>query len=354
MKDTNYDFIGQTRRWVMISAAVIAVSLVALVAFGLNLSIDFVGGSSYDITSVTRTDFASADLVAAAEGAGATDVSAQVKLVEGVPSGAIVTMGALEVGGDVEAAVQQALIDLTGAEVSDLAVKTVGPSWGDRISRKALEALIVFLIVVMIYITVRLEAKMAGAAIVALVHDVLITIGIYAIVRFTVSPSTVIALLTILGYSLYDTVVVFDRVDEATIKLGEPGRRTYAEAVNTSLNDVLWRSVNTSLTSLLPVGSLLIVGSVILGQSALQDLSLALFVGMGIGTYSSIFVAGPFLVWWKNREPEHAARQAALDKAIAAGEAPSAAEMGHASVVAKAPITTEYVRGRGRKNRTKR
>jgi preprotein translocase subunit SecF len=228
-------------------------------------------------------------------------------------------------------------------------VSFVGPSWGQRISRKALEALVVFLVVVVAYISLRLEFKMAMAAVLALVHDVIITIGLYSLVGFSVSPSTVIAMLTILGYSLYDSVVVFDRVEENVATIGGPGRRTYAEAVNTSLNEVLWRSLNTSFTSLMPVGALLLVGAQLLGAETLQDLALALFIGMAIGAYSSIFVATPFLAWWKEQEPEYAEMSAKLAERIERGEEP--ATQGTDVRAARAPITTEYVRGQGKRKK---
>ena len=347
---TSIDFVGQRRRWAAISGVMVLVSLLALGIRGLNLSIDFVGGSSFIINGVT-SEIGADEVAEAAEAAGATDVAAQVTAAEdGGDVGIIVETAAIEVASDLEDAVEAALLEATGGESID--VTTVGPSWGERISTKALEALIVFLIVVVIYISVRLEPKMAGAAILALVHDVLITVGAYALFGFPVSPSTVIALLTILGYSLYDSVVVFDRVEENASQLGTVGRRSYGEAVNTSMNEVLWRSLNTSVTSLLPVGALLFLGSQLLGATTLQDLALALFVGMALGSYSSIFVAGPFLAWWKEREPEYADMAAKLERRIAAGEATHADA--ETIVETRAPITTEYVRGRGRKNRRRK
>jgi preprotein translocase subunit SecF len=226
-------------------------------------------------------------------------------------------------------------------------------------------------VVVTIYISFRLEFKMAVAALIALAHDLVITVGLYSLVGFTVSPATVIAILTILGYSLYDTVVVFDRVKENSFSLGEPGRRTYAQLVNTSMNEVVWRSVNTSITSLLPVGALLFIGAQLLGADTLQDLALALFIGMAVGIFSSLFVAGPFFAWWRMRDPDQqraAAKVAArtgggdavddeiVEEELAAEEEPVADEDRSAGAPeSRAPITTEYVRGEGkRKKRRKR
>lgn len=344
---TSIDFVGNRRRWMYVSIVMIAISLIGIFGRGFALSIDFVGGTSFLVEGVTETDITGDDLADAATGAGATDVISQLTTEGGEPSGAIVRTDAVDPGSDTEAAIVAALQELTGAEAID--VTFVGPSWGQRVSQQALRALVVFMVVVVLYISTRLEPKMAGAAVVALGHDVLITIGVYALIGFTVSPSTVIALLTILGYSLYDSVVVFDRVEENVEQLGTAGRRSYAEAVNTSMNEVLMRSLNTSITSLLPVGALLFVGAQLLGAETLRDLALALFVGMALGAYSSLFVAGPFLAWWKEREPEYAQMAMRLDEKLADGRAE---EIDVADAVAsRAPITTEYVRGEGRKRK---
>jgi len=341
------DFVGRRRQWAAASAVLLLLSIGALLFRGLELSIDFVGGTAFTVEQVGDVDISAQDLNDVAAEAGATDVVAQLVTDGDVTIGAIVRTAALDPGSDTEQAVAAALQDATAAEAVD--VTFVGPSWGERVSQQALRALVVFLVVVVIYISARLEPKMAGAAIVALVHDVAITIGAYALLGFTVSPSTVIAILTILGYSLYDSVVVFDRVEENAERLGDPGRRSYGEMVNTSMNEVLGRSLNTSITSLLPVGALLFLGANLLGAETLRDLSLALFVGMALGVYSSLFVAGPFLAWWKEREPEYATMARRLEEKIEAG---TAEEITAAEAVAdRAPITTEYVRGSGKKKK---
>lgn len=348
---TSIDFVGNRRRWALLSGVVIVLSLLGLAVRGLDLSIDFVGGTSFLVNDVTATDLTSDEIEAAVEGAGAEDITVQLtEAREGEDTGVIVETAAVPVGSDTENAVQAALVEVTGGSSVD--VTTVGPSWGERISGKALQALAVFLVIVVLYISARLEVKMAGAAILALVHDVIITVGVYAIFGFTISPSTVIALLTILGYSLYDSVVVFDRIEENAAQLGQVGRRSYGEAVNTSLNEVLWRSLNTSVTSLLPVGALLFLGSQLLGAATLQDLALALFVGMALGSYSSIFIAGPFLAWWKEREPDLADMADKLQRRIDAGEAEEADA--DDIIDARAPITTEYVRGSGKKKKKRK
>ncbi len=354
MRTPTIDFVGRRRQWALVSGVLLLVALSAVMIRGLELSIDFVGGVSYTMTDV-REDVTSAELRQAAERAGAEDVIAQVQLRDDVAIGAVVRTESMEPGSPESNAVQGALVEV--AEPDDISISFVGPTWGERITRQAIEALIVFMIVIVIYISLRLEFKMAIAAVIALVHDLFITVGLYAAFGFHVSPATVIALLTILGYSLYDTVVVFDRVKDNAIALGEPGRRTYAELVNSSMNEVVYRSINTSLTSLLPVGGLLLIGAQVLGATTLQDLALALFIGMAVGIYSSLFVAGPFLAWWKMRDPEEARRAAKVAKedAESGGVAPERAKASaEGSPEARAPITTEYVRGQGRKRKRKR
>ena len=347
---TNINFVGNRRRWIVISAVLIVLSLSEVLVAGLNFSIDFVGGTSFLVNEVEADDLTSQQLEDVVEAAGGEDVTVQLTEAEdGGNTGVLVQTAAVEVGSDLENAIQQALVAETGGSSVD--VSTVGPSWGERISQQALRALLVFLVIVVIYISVRLEWKMAGAAIVALLHDALITVGVYSLFGFTISPSTIIALLTIMGYSLYDSVVIFDRIEENSTQLGQVGRRSYGEMVNTSMNEVLWRSLNTSITSLLPVGALLLLGAQLLGADTLQDLALALFVGMALGSYSSIFIAGPLLAWWKEREPEFADMARKLEARIAAGEADTVAA--EDIIDARAPITTEYVRGRGKKKRKK-
>ncbi len=194
---------------------------------------------------------------------------------------------------------------ITGAPREDIAVDAVGPRWGQQITRQSLRALLVFLVLVSLYLSIRFEWRMA-AAIVTLLHDIALSVGIYAIVGFPVTPASVIAFLTILGFSLYDTVIVFDRVSEDTAKLTSVSTKTYGQTANEALNEVLVRSLSTSVTALLPVGSLLFVGAQLLGAETLKDLALALFIGMAVGTYSSVVIATPFLVWLKEKEPRWA------------------------------------------------
>ena len=195
---------------------------------------------------------------------------------------------------------------MAGVSPNEVQLNDIGPSWGSDITEKAIQAVIVFLIVVTGYIWLRFEGKMALAALVALVHDILLTLGIYSLSGFQVSPDTVIAFLTILGYSLYDTIVVFDRVQENTRGLASTNRLTYTDTVNLSMNQVLARSINTSLVAILPILSILVIGAWVLGATALQDFGLALFIGLTTGAYSSIFIASPLLALLKEREPRYA------------------------------------------------
>ncbi len=184
-------------------------------------------------------------------------------------------------------------------------VSEVGKSWGSNVTKKAIEALIVFFILVSIYISIRFEFKMAVAAIVAVIHDVLVTAGVYSLTGFQVTPDTVVAVLTVLGYSLYDTVVVFDRIRDNSKGLGASGRITYSEMVNLSMNQTLARSINTSLVAIMPVLSVLVIGSFILGDTSLQSFGLALVIGLTSGAYSSIFIASPLLALMKERESRY-------------------------------------------------
>jgi len=207
--------------------------------------------------------------------------------------------------------------------VNQFSVQQIGPTWGSQITKKAMTALIVFLLLVALTIAGYFRTwKMSAAGLVALVHDLILTVGVYSLVGFTVTPATVIGFLTILGYSLYDTVVVFDKVRENTRGLLGASRMTYSQAANLAINQTIVRSINTSLIALLPVGSILYISTALLGEGVLTDLSLALFIGIAVGTYSSIFIATPLLADLKEREPQYqqlarrvAARQGAAARA---------------------------------------
>jgi preprotein translocase subunit SecF len=312
--DISIDFVGQWRRWAVLSGAVMLISLVALFVPGLKFGIDFKGGSVF---RAEATKPVTEPQVRDALGSVAKVVQLQDHPVQ-------VVVQTEELSPDQVADVRAKLSQVTGAE--QVSNESVGSKWGTTVSRKALFALAVFLAVVVVYVSLRFEFKMAVAALVALAHDLVITAGVYALARFEVSPATVVALLTILGYSLYDTVVVFDKVRENAGELTSMSRITYSDAANRAVNQTLIRSLNTSLASLLPIASLLIVGAFALGAETLSDLALALLIGVIVSTYSSIFVATPFLAVWKETEPRNrqlrarVARQAAT---AGAGRAPA-------------------------------
>jgi preprotein translocase subunit SecF len=296
--EVSVEFVARRRLWYAISGLILVIAVVALFGRGLNFSVDFKGGSLFRF-SAPHASIAQVRNVVTSSGGGSQNV-----IVQQVGSGSratwLVQTGKLPYtqSAKVAAAISR---DLGVRQVSPT---FVGPTWGSQISQKALQALIAFLVVIVIYLSIAFEWKMAAAALIALVHDIVITIGVYALAGFDVSPATVIGLLTILGYSLYDTVVVFDKVRENTAGLLGSSRSTYSQAANLALNQTLVRSINTSLIALLPVAGILFVGAGLLGAGELKDLALVLFVGMLSGTYSSIFIATPVLAQLKEREPQ--------------------------------------------------
>lgn len=301
--ESNFDFVGNRRRYLAISAGLVLVSLISLAFRQLNLGIDFRGGLAVQAENPAGADVAEIrDAIAAVVAA-----DAKIQLVNDGEAVRIQT-GFL-VAAD-ERRFVEAVAGVTGSPSAEVSLDAVGPTFGAIIARRALLALGVFLGAVVLYMTWRLEWKMALAGLVALGHDLVLTVGVYSITGFEVTPATVVAILTILGYSLYDTVVVFDKVDELAAERRE--EMTYTGIANRAMNMVLMRSLNTSLTSLLPVGSLLFVGALLLGAASLRDFALALFVGIAAGTYSSIFVAGPLLADWKEGEEEWSRRRRKL------------------------------------------
>jgi preprotein translocase subunit SecF len=301
---TDIDFIGRWKLWFSLSAVVILIGLAGLFGRGLNLGIDFEGGVSWEVPAHGASV---ADVRSAVEGAGLQDPNVQSL---GNSSGTVIRVQAEETGGTVKEKkkfkekVDAALAEVTGSKVSAISFNEVGPSWGSEVSSKAFRALVVFLVLVSLYIAVRFEWKMAAGTLAALLHDIFVTVGVYAVFGLPVTPATVIAFLTILGYSIYDGIVVFDRVDENAKRLSSTGATTYSEMVNRSMNEVLMRTLNTSITALLPILSLLVIGSFILGATSLEEFATALFIGLLSGAYSSIFIASPALALLKEREPK--------------------------------------------------
>ncbi|CAN5667366.1 protein translocase subunit SecF [soil metagenome] len=314
--ETKFSFIGHTKRWFAISGAIILLGMVSLVARGgLNLGIDFTGGSQWEVPANGTSVTAAEDAVSAL---GFTEVE-----VQEVGDDLRVQTPPLEGTGAEDQTASNEVIDvlaeLTGSERNDVVVNEVGPSWGEEISEKALRALVFFLIAILIYITIRFEFRMGLATIGALFHDILVVIGVYALLQLPVTPATVVAFLTIMGFSIYDGIVVFDRVDENTRLLTSGNKMTYTEMVDMSLNQVLMRSLNTQITALIPILSVLLVGSLALGQTSLQEFGLALFIGQLSGAYSSIFIASPLLAILKEREPRYRALRQRISEKTGTG-----------------------------------
>ncbi|HXV71922.1 MAG TPA: protein translocase subunit SecF [Acidimicrobiia bacterium] len=307
--ETTIDFVGLRRRWFLISAAILVIALASLGIRQLNLGIEFVGGLGLQAPNPAGASVS--ELRDAIEQAGIQDSTIQL-----VEEGQAVRITTHELDTATENAAIDAIAELAGADRADISIEAVGPTFGALIARRALIALGVFLGAVILFISWRLEFKMAAAGIAALFHDLVITVGVYALTGFPVTPATVVAVLVVLGYSLYDTVVVFDKVEEL-VAVEED--KTYSEIVNQAMNSVLARSLATSLTSLLPVGSILFVGSFVLGAPTLRDFALALFVGIAAGTYSSIFIAGPLLATWKEKEPEWIERAERVERRAKSG-----------------------------------
>jgi preprotein translocase subunit SecF len=335
----HFDVPAMWRKALIGSAVLVLVSVGALVFRGLNLGIEFEGGTAWEVTA---PGVSVADTRDALGGTGAE-------------SGKIQTLGsdAIRVRADLDtqeevAAVTATLAELASVDVTDVSVTTVGPSWGDQITSKARNALFWFFVIVAAYIAVRLEWKMAVGALVAVAHDILISVGVYAIFQFEVTPATVIAFLTIMGYSLYDTIVVYDKVRDVGGRLTVTGRYTYSEMMNQSLNQVLMRSINTSITSVLPVLSMLLIGSVFLGALTLQEFAIALLIGILVGTYSSIFVAASVVAYMKEREAEN---RAVADK-VRAREGETGTRRVSEDDVALAGIPTTRERPSGSGSRT--
>jgi len=297
--DISFNIVGNQRRWYAASAVLLIIALGALGFRGLNFGVEFTGGSVFTVPSETCTVETARTAVS---DAGVTTEEPIVTEVKG-SSGRDLRVQTVSLGPERSATVAESLASACDTPLDDVSTTVIGPSWGQSITKKALTGLVVFLAAIVLYLSVAFEWRMAIAALVALAHDVFITVGIYSLVGFEVTPASVIGVLTILGYSLYDTVVVFDKVKENTRGLTAGSRMTYSDAANLAVNQTLVRSINTSIVGLLPVAALLFVGAYVLGAGTLKDLALALFVGIAVGTYSSVFIATPVLADLKEREP---------------------------------------------------
>ena len=357
---SDVDFRPRWRISLRVSAALFAIS-VALLAFkGLNLSIEFEGGGLWEVPV--------AEDVSVSDGRDAIDgilEDARVQTVVNNDDQTLIRVQSAETSDAISADVVEALEGLALDSSSEVQGRTVGASWGERITGKAIQALAAFFVLVAIYLAWRLEWQMAIGGLLAVAHDLVITAGLYSLFGFEVSPATVIALLTILGYSLYDTVVVYDKVLENQND-PEVNHQGSTAVINLSMNEVLARSINTTITTVLPVLSMLVVGVLLLGGSALLDFALALFIGLLLGTYSSIFVAAPILAWMKERDLEDNDKVLFTDKPLTAAEVKEATVgakktakkplTGSSSTSARtgSPSTTTTTKPRGRKQRRKK
>ena len=311
------DFIGKRKTWYIVSAVILLVSVGALFTRGLNLGIEFRGGADFAVPSASCSIEQARGVAEARSGAQAIVTETGNGTVR-VQTEALSPAKSSVLAGELASA--------CGVDKGEIKVQVVGPTWGAEISKKALQGLIVFILLVTIFLSIYFEWRMAVAALVALVHDLVITIGIYALTGLEVTPATVIGVLTILGFSLYDTVVVFDKVRENTRGITGQSVLSYSDAANLAVNQTLVRSINTSIVALLPVMSIIVIGAGLLGAGTLLDLAVALAVGMAAGAYSSIFIATPFLAQLKNAQPEIkslaarvAARRSQAAKASAEG-----------------------------------
>jgi preprotein translocase subunit SecF len=321
--EVSVNFVRRQRMWYTISGLILLVCVVALLVKGLNFSVDFKGGSTFQFPYTTSQGSQTAvqgEISELVKANGGGDATVQIASSPLLKSQWLVTTKALPTTPvNLTVQIADALEQKFNVPPSKMTPSFVGPTWGSQITTKALEALVIFLVVIVAYLSIAFEWRMAIAAFVALIHDIVITIGVYALTGFQVSPTTVIGLLTILGYSLYDTVVVFDKVRENTAGLLTSQRSTYSDAANLALNQTLVRSINTSVTALIPVASILFIGAGLLGAGTLKDLALVLFVGMLSGAYSSICIATPVLADLKERQPEYKDLAVKVKRRLAGG-----------------------------------
>ncbi|MEU9359154.1 protein translocase subunit SecF [Streptomyces sp. NPDC048301] len=312
--EVGYDFIGKRKIWYGVSILITITAIVGLAVSGLNMGIEFKGGAVFTTDTKAKVSVSQAhdDAVAA---------SGHEAIVQELGNGGL-RIQITEVDTQKADEIKAQLSEDLGIPEAQINADLVGPSWGEQIANKAWTGLGIFMILVVVYLAIAFEWRMAVAALVALIHDITITVGVYALVGFEVTPGTVIGLLTILGYSLYDTVVVFDSLKEGTKGITKQTRWTYSEIANRSINGTLVRSINTTVVALLPVAGLLFIGGGVLGAGMLNDISLSLFVGLAAGAYSSIFIATPLVADLKEREPQIKA----LKKRILAKRASAAAK----------------------------
>ncbi len=311
--ELSFDIVGRRRTWYTFTAVLLAVCILGIAIRGLNLGIEFSGGADFQApTAVTATTVD--DVRGAVE---KLDLPDNDELTVTTIGDGNVRVQTRSLAVEEVAQVKQAIADQLGITVDDVAYSLIGASWGQQITQQAIIALLVFVGLVMLLIGFYFrDFKMSVAAILALFHDLLVTVGVYALVGFSVTPTTMIGVLTILGYSLYDTVVVFDKIRENVVDLTKTNH-TYARQANLAVNQVLIRSINTTVIGVLPVAALLFTGAFILQTGPLKDLGLALFVGMLAGAYSSLFIATPLLTDMRESEPEMKEHRARLERRAA-------------------------------------
>ncbi len=301
--ETAIDFYGRRFIGLGISGALLVISIVSLLVSGLNLSLEFKGGVLWEVPSETLSESQARDIL---DAQGLDGSNAKVQILTSKETGRSLEVQVGDQPDPVRQKVQEAFAKAADVPTEDVATQLVSSSWGSSITQKAVKALIVFMILVSLFIAWRLEWRMALAAIAAMLHDVLLSVGVYSLLGFEVTPATVVAFLTILGFSLYDTIVVFDKLNENQDRYAGY-RMPYGDILNVSMNQVLMRSLNTSIAAVLPVLSLLVLGSGILGAATLREFALALLIGLLTGSYSSIFVASPLVAMTKEREPRYKA-----------------------------------------------
>ncbi len=299
---TDINFPKLWRPMLIVSGLLVAASTVSLAAQGLNLSIDFSGGAVWEVPAEKLTEDQAREILTGFDKADGSKIQ-EVTDAKGVRLLRVQASSAKDIA-------ESQQITAKFAEKAEVAteqinVNTVGPSWGKEITKDAGIALLVFFLIISAYISWQLEWRMAVAALTAVAHDVIVTVGVYSLLRFEVTPATVISFLTILGYSLYDTIVVYDRVQHNSTRYDRSGKYTYTAMMRRSLNQVIMRSMNTTLVALLPVVGILAIGGVAFGQTVMFDFGLALFVGLLSGAYSSIAIASPVVVWLKEREEKY-------------------------------------------------
>lgn len=296
------DFIGKRKRWYALTALLLAIAALGLFGRGLNFGLEFTGGSELRVPGVTSTqnyDTRAEKAVESATGSNAdivvTKLGSDTVRVQSEKLG--------DGAADDTDAVKASLAKEFGVSPSNITTSYIGPSWGETVTHKAVVALFVFLAFVSVLLALYFRTwTMAAAALIALLHDLFFTVGVYALTGLEVTPATMIGFLTILGYSIYDTVVVFDKVRENTSEAFATGRRSFDQAANYAVNQTLVRSINTSVVALLPISAILVVGALFIGPSTLLDIAVALFIGIAVGTFSSIFIATPALTDLRRRE----------------------------------------------------